>query len=101
MPFVGITIREVQDGFAIRRTLECFYSRTEDIPNSFPSSISASIYKNIYQFDDAKLQGMLESVLLRMDEGYADKLVEKIKNNMNKPLKKEVLCSVLKLIIPF
>ncbi len=44
---------------------------------------------------------MLESVLLRMDEGYADKLVEKIKNNMNKPLKKEVLCSVLKLIIPF
>ena len=42
-----------------------------------------------FQFDDAKLQSMLESVLLLMDEGYADKLVEKIKNDTNRPLKKE------------
>jgi len=101
MPLLGITIREVQDGFAIRRTLDGFFSGTEDGPNSFLSSISASIYKNIYQFDHAKLQNMLESVVLLIDEGNADKLVEKIKKQYGLGLKNHALCCFLKLIILF
>jgi hypothetical protein len=60
--------------------LEKFYKRIKESSNSFLSSLSVAIYKNLYEFDDDKLERISISIALRMDEQNAKKLIEKIKN---------------------
>jgi len=59
--------------------LEKFYIRIKESSNTFLSSLSNAIYKNLYEFDNEKLGRISKSIVLRMNENNANKLIEHIK----------------------
>ena len=58
--------------------LDLFYNRIKEVPNIFLQELIGAIYKELYQFDDAKINTLAESLILRMGKDDAMKLAEKI-----------------------
>lgn len=58
--------------------LNQFYSRIKRTPKVFLNSLSTQIYKDLYSFDDDKINNIAKSYTLRMDKKDAIKLAEKI-----------------------
>jgi len=59
--------------------LELFYSRVKDSPNSFLSSLSLEVNRNLYMFDEDRLQKIAKHFALRMEENIAIRFTEILK----------------------
>jgi hypothetical protein len=57
-------------GFDIS-SLHGFYERVKDAPKQFLQSLSHSVYKDQYEFDEDKLTALAEELVLRMDDKTA------------------------------
>lgn len=66
------------------KELGLFYNRVKDYPVKFLIELSTSIYDEIYNFNDDKINNMAIEITLRMEKKDALKLIEKIKTNCNK-----------------
>lgn len=61
--------------------LDKFYERIKQYPNIFLSALTNEIYKELYEFDDNKLNEIANSFVLRMDKKAAFKFTEIIRNS--------------------
>ncbi|MDL2145114.1 hypothetical protein QQY79_21520 [Flavobacterium tructae] len=59
--------------------LLAFYKRIENAPSSFISSLSDFIYKDLYMFDEKRIDQEAEKNALRMTEAEASILIKKLK----------------------
>lgn len=64
----------LQDGFTVEN-LEAFYARVKSAPTTFLKSLNEAISREIYHFDNAKIESIAESLALRMDEDAARKFL--------------------------
>lgn len=72
-------IKEFKEAEIIHyKILEKFYSRVKDYPSAFLTFLSFTIFKELYEFDEEKLDRFANSIILRMDKENADKLIKKI-----------------------
>ena len=55
-----------------------FYSRIENSPKEFITSLSYLILKDIYDFDEIRINEIAESIALRLDKNSAEILIQKI-----------------------
>lgn len=62
------------------KELEAFYERVKLSPLQFLKELSNAIYKELYEFDDKKIEKMAQRVVLRMDKKDALKLIDNIKS---------------------
>lgn len=61
-------------------SLEKFYNRVKRSPDKFLTALSSAIYKNLYDFDDARLQSLAESLVLQLEKPQALKLISLIQS---------------------
>ncbi len=59
--------------------LLAFYKRIENAPSAFIYSLSDYIYKDLYVFDEKRIDQEAEKIALRMTESEASILIEKLK----------------------
>lgn len=75
-----MSIREFQKKTFIQyEDLLIFYKRIENAPSAFIYSLSDYIYKDLYVFDENRINQEAEKIALRMTETEASILIEKIK----------------------
>ncbi len=55
-----------------------FYNRIENSPKEFITSLSNLILKDLYDFDENRINEIAESIALRLDKNSAEILVQKI-----------------------
>ncbi|CAI2768190.1 hypothetical protein [Flavobacterium collinsii] len=65
--------------FILYRDILAFYKRIENAPSAFLSSLSDYIYKDLYVFDEKRIDQEAEKIALRMTEREASILIEKLK----------------------
>jgi urate oxidase len=56
-----------------------FYKRIENSTVNFISSLSNFIQKDLYEFDDERIEKIAQRILLRMEKNDVDKSVSKLK----------------------
>lgn len=56
-----------------------FYKRIENAPSAFIYSLSDYIYKDLYVFDESRIDQEAEKIALRMNETQVSILIEKLK----------------------
>ncbi|MFA9190934.1 hypothetical protein AAGV28_06070 [Flavobacterium sp. FZUC8N2.13] len=56
-----------------------FFKRVKDFPYKFISELSSEIYKDLYQFDENRLDKIAELYALRMDKKNAERFKELLK----------------------
>lgn len=61
------------------RELEKFYNRVKDSPNIFLKKLCGEIYKDLYDFNENKIEVIAKQIALRMDKETANKLSEYLK----------------------
>ena len=66
--------------------LDDFYKRLQKFPDAFLKDLSSKIYKELYVFDEAKIEKIANKIALRMDNENALILIEKIKTAYNRRL---------------
>jgi hypothetical protein len=58
-----------------------FYSRIEEAPKKFLINLSSLFLKDLYEFDDNRINKIADRIALRMDKKNADLLIKKIQEN--------------------
>jgi len=61
--------------------LDKFYERIKNSPNIFLQELISAIYKELYNFDDDKINEIAKSFVLRMKRVDADKLIDAMKKH--------------------
>lgn len=65
--------------FILYEDLLAFYKRIENAPSAFIYSLSDYIYKDLYVFDENRIDQEAEKIALRMNEVEASIFIEKLK----------------------
>lgn len=61
--------------------LEKFYERVEKFPNIFLTSIITEVFKDMYEFDNERLERVAKSLALRMDNKIAKVFIDEFKKH--------------------
>lgn len=56
-----------------------FFKRVKDFPYKFISELSSEIFKDLYEFDENRLDKIAELYALRMDKKNAEKFIKLLK----------------------
>ncbi|SFG03339.1 hypothetical protein SAMN04488033_1224 [Salegentibacter agarivorans] len=59
--------------------LSAFFKRIKDCPNKFLEALSSEIYRNLYEFNDDRLNKIAELYSLRMDKETATRFMKYLK----------------------
>lgn len=60
------------------KKLDDFYGRIKNCPAVFLQALNSAVYKELYNFDDSKIEQIAKSFVLRMGKSDAEKLVASI-----------------------
>jgi hypothetical protein len=63
--------------------LDLFYNRIRELPNIFLNNLASKIFKELYEFDNEKLEKITNEICQKMDKKSAMKLISKIKRAYN------------------